>query len=63
MADFVLDLRVGRLGRGFVWYVTSRDTPAEHHRVSASELALINAGLTLGPQTPQGRAKKLRFLE
>jgi len=44
---------------GFVWYVTSRDTPAEHHRVSASELALINAGLTLGPQTPQGRAKKL----
>jgi MFS transporter, ACS family, glucarate transporter len=32
---------------GFVWYVSSRDTPAEHPGVSASELALISSGLTL----------------
>jgi ACS family glucarate transporter-like MFS transporter len=32
---------------GLVWYVSSRDTPAEHPGVSASELALISSGLTL----------------
>ena len=32
---------------GLVWYVSSRDTPAEHPGVSPSELALISSGLTL----------------
>jgi ACS family glucarate transporter-like MFS transporter len=32
---------------GVVWYVISRDTPAQHSRVSASELAFIASGLTL----------------
>jgi ACS family glucarate transporter-like MFS transporter len=31
---------------GAVWFVIARDTPAEHPRVSASELALIRSGLT-----------------
>jgi ACS family glucarate transporter-like MFS transporter len=30
---------------GAVWFVTARDTPAEHAGVSASELALIRSGL------------------
>jgi MFS transporter, ACS family, glucarate transporter len=30
---------------GAVWYVTSRDTPAEHPRMSRSELASIQSGL------------------
>jgi len=32
---------------GAVWFLASRDTPAEHPRVSNSELAEIRAGLTL----------------
>ena len=32
---------------GLVWYVISRDTPAEHPAVSPSELELITSGLTL----------------
>ena len=31
---------------GAVWFLAARDTPAEHPGVSASELSLINAGLT-----------------
>lgn len=31
---------------GLVWFVAARDTPAEHPRVSASELALIHSGLS-----------------
>jgi ACS family glucarate transporter-like MFS transporter len=34
---------------GAVWFVTARDTPAEHPRVSATELATIQSGLTLEP--------------
>ena len=30
---------------GLVWYLTARDDPAEHPRVSASELATIQSGL------------------
>jgi len=37
---------------GIVWYLTSRDTPAEHPRVSAPEIAFIYSGLPLRPQTP-----------
>ena len=32
-----------------VWYWIARDTPAEHEKVSDSELNLIRAGLTSGP--------------
>jgi ACS family glucarate transporter-like MFS transporter len=32
---------------GVVWFLAARDTPAEHPRVSASELAAIQSGLTL----------------
>ena len=32
---------------GAVWFLAARDTPAEHSRVSASELAAIRSGLTL----------------
>jgi ACS family glucarate transporter-like MFS transporter len=31
---------------GLVWFIAARDTPAEHARVSASELALIHSGLS-----------------
>ncbi|MFZ0762223.1 MAG: MFS transporter [Candidatus Sulfotelmatobacter sp.] len=31
---------------GAVWFLAARDTPAEHARVSASELMLIRSGLT-----------------
>lgn len=32
---------------GAIWFLAARDTPAEHPRVSAGELALIQSGLTL----------------
>jgi len=32
---------------GAVWFVAARDTPAEHPRVSATELATIQSGLTV----------------
>lgn len=35
---------------GVIWYLSSRDAPAEHPAVSASELALITSGLTLSSQ-------------
>ncbi len=31
---------------GLVWFIAARDTPAEHSRVSESELALIHSGLS-----------------
>ena len=37
---------VGLLAGG-VWFIAARDTPAEHPRVSAAELAAIQSGLTL----------------
>jgi MFS transporter, ACS family, glucarate transporter len=33
------------IGVGAVWYIAARDTPEEHPRVSASELATIRSGL------------------
>jgi MFS transporter, ACS family, glucarate transporter len=36
---------------GLVWFLAARDTPAEHSRVSAGEMALIRSGL------PQGNSK------
>jgi ACS family glucarate transporter-like MFS transporter len=32
---------------GALWFTSARDTPAEHPKVSASELAIIESGLTL----------------
>jgi MFS transporter, ACS family, glucarate transporter len=34
---------------GAVWFVAATDTPAEHKRVSASELATIQSGMGLSP--------------
>lgn len=33
---------------GAVWFIAARDTPSEHPRVSAGELAAIQSGLTVG---------------
>jgi ACS family glucarate transporter-like MFS transporter len=38
------------LAAGAVWFVVARDTPEEHPRVSPSELAAIQSGLTLSPR-------------
>ena len=39
---------------GAVWFFTARDSPAEHPRVSAAELAAIQSGLTVtAAQSPQ----------
>lgn len=42
---------------GAVWFLGARDTPAEHPRVSASELTLIRSGLT--PAQPNHDANAL----
>jgi MFS transporter, ACS family, glucarate transporter len=61
-ASFWICAAIGFLA-GAVWFVAARDTPAEHPRVSASELAAIQSGLTLsaGDQetTPQAGLKAL----
>ena len=36
------------LAAGLIWYLASRNAPEQHPLVSASELALIRSGLTLG---------------
>jgi len=36
---------------GAIWYAIARDTPEQHPRVSADELAHIRSGLTLAPAT------------
>ncbi len=41
---------------GAVWFIAARDTPAEHPRVSASELAAIQSGLAVAPSNPQSSA-------
>jgi MFS transporter, ACS family, glucarate transporter len=41
---------------GAVWFIAARDTPAEHPRVSASELAAIQSGLAVAPTNPQSSA-------
>ncbi|HET6177938.1 MAG TPA: MFS transporter [Candidatus Sulfotelmatobacter sp.] len=45
---------------GAVWYLAARDTPGEHPRVSASELAAIHSGLRLStaknPSTVESRS-------
>lgn len=47
---------------GAVWFLVARDTPAEHPRVSSSELTKIQSGLTLaagGNQPIGGRSQTL----
>ena len=36
---------------GAIWFLAARDTPSEHPRVSAAELASIQSGLTLSSNT------------
>ena len=43
---------------GAVWFLVARDTPGAHPRVSASELAAIQSGLTLGVATKLPRPGK-----
>jgi len=38
---------------GAVWFIAARDTPGEHPRVSASELAAIQSGLVVAPANPR----------
>ena len=38
---------------GAVWFLAARDTPSEHPRVSAAELASIQSGLTLNANTTE----------
>ena len=44
---------------GAVWYLTARDEPAEHPRVSASELATIRAGLPVKTELEGQRTRPL----
>jgi MFS transporter, ACS family, glucarate transporter len=39
-----------------VWYLIARDTPAQHEKVSISELNLIRSGLTYSPSNTQTKA-------
>ncbi|HET9308971.1 MAG TPA: MFS transporter [Candidatus Sulfotelmatobacter sp.] len=41
---------------GAVWFFTARDSPAEHPRVSAAELAAIQSGLTVTDASSRQRA-------
>jgi len=45
-SSFWVCAAIGLLAGG-VWFVAARDTPEEHPRVSASELAVIQSGLTV----------------
>jgi MFS transporter, ACS family, glucarate transporter len=45
------------LAAGAVWYVAARDTPDQHPRVSADELATIRAGLTFKNAESNGKTK------
>jgi ACS family glucarate transporter-like MFS transporter len=49
-ASFWVCAGIGLIAGG-VWYLLARDTPAEHPGVSASELALIHAGVTEDTKT------------
>jgi ACS family glucarate transporter-like MFS transporter len=44
---------------GAVWYVISRDRPAQHPKVSPEELEFIQSGLTLQTKTSAGSASAL----
>ncbi|MGH9452989.1 MAG: MFS transporter [Terriglobia bacterium] len=47
-SSFWISAAIG-ISVGVVWFIIARDTPAQHPRVGTSELAKINAGLTLQP--------------
>lgn len=60
-ASFWMSAAIG-LAAGAIWLIVARDTPDEHPRVAASELARIKAGLTFkqdagseGERLPWGR--------
>ena len=53
-SSFWVCAAVGLLA-GAVWYIAARDTPEEHPRVSASELATIQSGLTVPARNGQSQ--------
>ena len=53
-SSFWVCAAVGLLA-GAVWYIAARDTPEEHPRVSASELAAIQSGLTVSARDGQSQ--------
>jgi MFS transporter, ACS family, glucarate transporter len=53
-ASFWVCAAIG-LVAGLVWFLAARDTPSEHSRVSASELALIGSGLS--PENSPGQTR------
>ncbi len=63
-SSFLVCSAIGFLA-GAVWFIAARDTPSEHPRVSASELAVIQSGLEISQANSQsssgagGPAKEL----
>ena len=55
-SSFYLCAVIG-LFAGLVWFMIARDTPEEHSRVSAAEMALIRSNLS--PGTSTGREREL----
>jgi ACS family glucarate transporter-like MFS transporter len=53
-ASFWMCAVIGLLA-GLVWFIAARDTPAEHSRVSASEIDFIRAGLPDESSTDKNR--------
>ncbi|MGH9430188.1 MAG: MFS transporter [Terriglobia bacterium] len=53
-SSFWISAAIG-IAVGVVWFIMARDTPAQHPRVAPSELARINAGLTLPASAPNSR--------
>jgi ACS family glucarate transporter-like MFS transporter len=44
---------------GLVWWVTSRDTPEEHSRISAAELVVIRQGIVASAELNEAAKKQL----
>ncbi len=47
---------------GAVWFITARDTPSEHPRVSPAELAVIQSGLTITADSRRANKDPARVL-
>ena len=56
-SSFWISAAIG-ISVGVVWFIIARDTPAQHPLVGTSELAQINAGLTLQPSASMPDARK-----
>ena len=61
-ASFWVCAIVGFLAGG-VWFLAARDTPALHPRISATEIAIIESGLSTGGESPSsGHPQTARFV-